>query len=129
MARSMARAALPNLMTTRTARTDTRQRSVASLASEFALLAQRRTRVGHQLTLLEQQHAAAATTMGRLLARMAWLVERIDALDPDLRDPTPAPAPIAPPPLAPAPQPALANRWTQAQSALLSRPAARKWRT
>jgi hypothetical protein len=95
---------------TRTARADTRQRRMESLAAEFALLAQRRGRVVHQIDLLDQQREAAAAGLARMLARMAWLTQRMDALDPDLRagfetGPMLPPLPLQPPPSAAAPAP------------------------
>lgn len=87
---------------TRAARFDPRQRQLESLAGEFALLAQRRARIVHQLQLLDQQRAAAADTLHKVLSRLAWLLEHIDALDPELRDPeafaAPEPEPEPPPP-------------------------------
>jgi hypothetical protein len=61
-----------------------------SLAAEFALLAQRRSRAVHELQVLDQQRATAAAGFARLQRRMAWLVDRMDRLSPDLRD-TPQP--------------------------------------
>jgi hypothetical protein len=97
---------------TRTARADTRQRRMESLAAEFALLAQRRGRVVHQIDLLDQQREAAAAGLAKMLARMAWLTQRMDALDPDLRAgfetlPALSPPPLQPPlqSLAPVPRP------------------------
>jgi uncharacterized coiled-coil protein SlyX len=90
---------------TRTARADPRQRRLESLSAEFALLAQRRARVAHQIDLLGQQHLAASLTFARLQARMGWLAQRMDALEPALRGPE-AVEPEPPPPLPlPAPRP------------------------
>jgi hypothetical protein len=84
---------------TRTSRTDTRQRRLESLAAEFALLAQRRTRAVRQIDLLDQQREAAAAGLAKLTARMGWLAQRMNAIDPDLLDPDAAvPEPEPPPP-------------------------------
>lgn len=89
---------------TRATRVDTRQRRIESLAAEFALLAQRRARVVHQIDLLEQQIEAAAAGFAKLQSRMAWLAQRIHDLDPSLHppepEPDPEPEPPPPPPLA-----------------------------
>jgi hypothetical protein len=89
---------------TRTSRTDTRQRRLESLAAEFALLAQRRTRAVRQIDLLDQQREAAAAGLAKLTARMGWLAQRMNAIDPDLLDPEatslepePPPPPVAVP--------------------------------
>jgi hypothetical protein len=60
-----------------------------SLAAEFALLAQRRSRAVHEMQVLDQQRATAAAGFARLQKRMAWLVDRMDRLSPDLRAPSP----------------------------------------
>jgi hypothetical protein len=52
-------------------------------ATEFALLAQRRSRLSRQMELLRRQHEAAATTMGQVMARMAALSTRIGTLVPE----------------------------------------------
>jgi chromosome segregation ATPase len=86
---------------TRVSRADTRQRQLESLAAEFALLAQRRARVVHQLDLLDQQREAAATGFARLQSRLTWLMEQMDAIDPELRPTLEAqrpPEPEPPPP-------------------------------
>jgi uncharacterized coiled-coil protein SlyX len=131
---------------TRTTRNDPRQRRLESLSAEFALLAQRRARVTHQIDLLDEQRAAAAVTFAKLQARMGWLVQRMDAIDPGLRamppepepEPEPAPKPqtylpaiarFAPKKSAPAeppPPPAVRQRATLA--APPPRAAIRKWR-
>lgn len=92
---------------TRTSRKDTRQRQLESLAAEFALLAQRRARQSHQIELLEQQLQAAMSGFTKLQRRLAWLVQQMDALDPDLR-PVPEPEPLSAPPLPAPPPPAAA---------------------
>lgn len=132
---------------TRTARVDTRQRALESLAAEFALLAQRRARVVHQIELLDQQRDAAANGFAKLQSRMSWLAHKMDALDPELRDgqlemaPEPEPEPELPPmrplraaakpaPVEKAPPPPLAGRRQfAARPSLQSRPSAGKWRT
>jgi hypothetical protein len=124
---------------TRISRRETRHRQLESLAAEFALLAQRRARVAHQIDLLDHQRQAAAASLAHLQARMSWLTQHIAWLDPALqagRAPRVA-LPAAPPPLpaaAPAPPPA-----SLAQEAgrprLMARPAPRprgfagKWRS
>jgi hypothetical protein len=89
---------------TRAARVDTRQRRIESLAAEFALLAQRRARVVHQMDLLDQQREAAAIGFNKLQVRMAWLAQKMHALDPDLHE-TDTPAEVAAPPPPPPPPP------------------------
>ena len=115
---------------TRSARGDTRQRRIESLAGEFALLAQRRARVVHQIDLLEQQIEAAASNFAKLQSRMAWLTQRIHALDPTLHEPEPEPEPEpAPPPVQQASKPLFrASLSPSARPALTPRPAAGKWR-
>ncbi len=93
---------------TRASRYDPRERRLESLAGEFALLAQRRTRTLHQLELLDQQRGAAAGSLLKMQGRMAWLLMQMDALDPGLRDPHGAAAEPEPPP--PPPPPARAFR-------------------
>jgi len=121
-----------------------------SFAAEFALLAQRRARLVHQIDLLDQQREAAGNSFAKLQARMSWLVQRMDALDPELREGfEPEPEPVAPPPPPPqaarpifaaAPKtvpktPPLAKKlserqaWIAGRSALSSRPNGGKWRT
>jgi len=97
---------------TRTSRVDTRQRQLESLAAEFAMLAQRRARLTHQIELLEQQRTAAAGTFCKLQSRMGWLAQRIAALDPVLYDNAPeivAPQPDPPPARKPSPLPYLSR--------------------
>ena len=84
---------------TRTSRHDPRGVALESVAAEFALLAQRRSRLARQLDLLGRQLAAASTSMDAVQGRMAQLAQRIDGIDPDLRPLNPAPPP------APAPEP------------------------
>lgn len=67
----------------RTARIDPHEPRLESLAAEFALLAQRRARLEHQVGLLQQQHRAAANTLGRLQTRMIWLAHRMHIRDED----------------------------------------------
>ena len=111
---------------TRVARADTRQRQLESLAAEFALLAQRRARVVHQLDLLDQQREAAANGFAKLQARLTWLVEQMDAIDPELRPPLEAPAPPAPPP--PPPPPQRLNRYVPSRTSRAEAQTA-KWRS
>jgi hypothetical protein len=84
----------------RAVRTNMGQPKLESLAAEFALLAQRRSRAVHQLETLDQQRAAAAFTFAKLERRIAWLVRHMDELAPELRDPAvlaePEPEPPAP---------------------------------
>lgn len=73
-------------------------------ATEFALLAQRRSRLSRQMELLRRQHEAAALTMGQVMARMAALSTRIGALVPEEAAPpslpeTPTIQPEKPPPV------------------------------
>jgi hypothetical protein len=71
----------------RAVRTNMGQPKLESLAAEFALLAQRRSRAVHQLETLDQQRAAAACTFAKLERRIAWLVRHMDEIAPELRDP------------------------------------------
>jgi len=113
---------------TRAARVDARQRRVESLAAEFALLAQRRARVVHQIDLLEQQIDSASAGFRKLQARMAWLAQRIHALDPGLHEPEPEPEPEPPPPPRVASKPHFAGRTQSARLAPTPRTLAGKWR-
>lgn len=63
---------------------DRKAGSLDSLATEFALLSQRRSRLMRQLELLERQHVAASGQLGRVESRMAVLGQRM-ALIPALR--------------------------------------------
>jgi len=69
----------------RIARTDLRDRRLESLAAEFALLAQRKARVAHQVDLLDQQRDAAAGSLAAIQGRMAWLTQRMAAVTPEPR--------------------------------------------
>ncbi len=62
-----------------------------SLAAEFALLAQRRSKAIHQMELLDHQRAAAAASFAKLQKRAAWLLERMESYTPELRAAPPAP--------------------------------------
>jgi hypothetical protein len=115
---------------TRVARSDPRQRQLESLAAEFALLAQRRGRAIHQLALLDQQRSAALGNLLKVTARMAWLLDHIDGLDPELRgieaavEPEPEPEPPPPPP-----KPLAFVAWPHAKSAsppVLAKPGSAK---
>jgi len=82
-------------------RRDQRPGSLDSIAAEFALLAQRRSRLMRQIELLERQHAAAHAQLGRVEQRMGVLSRRM-ALVPTLEraalEPEPPPPPPPPPP-------------------------------
>ncbi len=107
---------------TRVIRSTGHQPRLESLAAEFALLVQRRTRAMHQLALLDQQYLSAERAIGKLQSRIAWLMQRMDALHPELRDPdnaAEAPEPVPPPPAAPVVNQRLAamgRRWAEAQA-------------
>jgi hypothetical protein len=92
----------------RVVRGNLHQPRLESLAAEFALLAQRRARSIHQIALLDQQRAAAYGGFVRLQHRIAWLLERMDAVNPELRAPLEAEPEPPPPPPPPAPRPASA---------------------
>ncbi len=77
-------------------------------ATEFALLAQRRSRLSRQLDLLRRQHDAAAMTMAQVMSRMAVLSERIGVLVP-AEDATLA-LPATPSPQAEKPSPVVRRR-------------------
>ena len=64
-----------------------------SLAAEFALLAQRRSRAVHQLEMLDQQRATAALAFAKLQKRINWLMERMSALSADPAEPAASPEP------------------------------------
>jgi hypothetical protein len=81
------------------------QPRLESLAAEFALLTQRRAKAIHQIALLDQQRAVAATGFARLQHRIAWLVQRMDMLNPELREPAAAEPPEPEPPPPPPPPP------------------------
>ena len=66
-----------------------------SLAAEFALLTQRRSRAIHQIEILDLQRTTAAVGFAKLQKRIAWLMQRMDMLTPDLRDPAASGAPSA----------------------------------
>ena len=87
---------------TRAVRSNMGQPRLESMAAEFALLAQRRSRAVHQLETLDQQRAAAAFSFAKLERRIAWLVRHMDMIAPELRDPTilSEPEPEPPPPRA-----------------------------
>jgi hypothetical protein len=72
---------------TRAVRSNMGQPRLESMAAEFALLAQRRSRAVHQLETLDQQRAAAAFSFAKLERRIAWLVRHMDMIAPELRDP------------------------------------------
>ncbi len=74
------------------------QPRLESLAAEFALLTQRRARAIHQINLLDQQRSAAAAGFYKLQHRIAWLMQRMDMLNPELRGPESTPEPEPPPP-------------------------------
>jgi hypothetical protein len=72
---------------TRAVRGNTGDPRLESLAAEFALLAQRRSRAVHQIETLDQQRATAALGFARLQKRITWLMERMNALSADPADP------------------------------------------
>jgi hypothetical protein len=82
---------------TRLNRPFARGTKLESLAAEFALLAQRRARLAHQLDLLSRQRDAAGSSLYAVQARMAQLAQQMDQIDPGLRPPQATPE-IAPPP-------------------------------
>jgi len=86
---------------TRTSRHDPRGAQMESIATEFALLAQRRTRLARQVDLLSHQLAAANANLQHVQSRMGTLVLHMDQVDPELR-PGAAPPPLEPPPRPPA---------------------------
>jgi hypothetical protein len=108
-----------------------------SLAAEFALLAQRRSRAIHQMKILEQQRAAAASGFAKLQKRIAWLIERIDHYGPALHEPAPVPEtkpaarPVAPtramPALSVDALAAIGRQWVDAQPATADHPARPRW--
>jgi hypothetical protein len=61
------------------------QSGLESIAAEFALLAQRRSRAMQQIGILEHQRAAAAAGFAKLQRRIAWLLDQMDELTPELR--------------------------------------------
>jgi hypothetical protein len=81
---------------TRTSRHDPRGAQMESIATEFALLAQRRTRLARQVDLLSHQLAAANANLKHVQSRMGTLALHMDEVDPQLR-PGAAPPPPAPP--------------------------------
>ncbi len=74
----------------RAVRGNTGQPRLESLAAEFALLAQRRSRAIQQIAILDQQRSAAAASFAKLEKRIAWLMQRMDEVNPTLRDPAAA---------------------------------------
>jgi hypothetical protein len=72
-------------------------------AAEFALLAQRRTRLTRQIDLLDRQRHAAGAAFAQLDARMSILGRRLARLDPSF-DQAPG-LPALPPPMPPPPPP------------------------
>ena len=84
----------------RVVRGNLHQPRLESLAAEFALLTQRRARSIQQIALLDQQRAAAASGFARLQQRIAWLMQRMDRLGPEPREPEAIQAPeLEPPPV------------------------------
>lgn len=83
---------------TRPVRANMGQPRLESLAAEFALLTQRRSRAIHELELLDQQRANTAAVLLKLQKRISWIMDRMDALGPDLRISGPEPSfPLAHP--------------------------------
>lgn len=66
---------------------NTGEPGLENLAAAFALLTQRRALAIQHIRMLDQQRFAAVAGLVRLQKRIAWLMRRIDALSPDLRDP------------------------------------------
>lgn len=92
----------------RVVRGNLHQPRLESLAAEFALLTQRRARSIHQIALLDQQRHAAYAGFVRLQQRIAWLLECMDQVNPELRAPVEAEPEPPPPPPVPKPVNALA---------------------
>ena len=82
---------------TRTSRRDPHGAHMESMATEFALLAQRRTRLARQVDLLTHRLAAANASLQQVHARMGVLAQHMDTIDPALRPATLAQAPVARP--------------------------------
>jgi len=72
------------------------QSGLEALAAEFALLSQRRARAIHQIRILDHQRAAANVGFAKLQKRIAWLLDRMDELTPELRAPALSFVPAAP---------------------------------
>jgi hypothetical protein len=92
---------------TRTSRHDPRGAQMEGMATEFALLAQRRTRLARQVDLLAHRLAAAHASLRQVQARMATLAQHIDHVDPALRPAAVPPLPV--PPSAPPARPRAAT--------------------
>lgn len=74
-------------------------RGLEAVASEFALLAQRRARMLRQIELLDRQRQAADAAFQCLDARMTILGRRLARLDVGMAPPAAAlPLPVPPPP-------------------------------
>jgi len=69
---------------TRAVRGNMGEPRLESLAAEFALLAQRRSRAIHQMEILDHQRTAAAAAFAKMQKRIAWLLERMEAFTPEL---------------------------------------------
>lgn len=77
---------LPNcVLRAQPARTSMGQPRLESLAAEFALLTQRRSRALQEIATLDRQRAAAAVNFARLQGRIARVMQQMDAISPDLR--------------------------------------------
>jgi hypothetical protein len=83
---------------TRAVRANSGDPRLESLAAEFALLAQRRSRAIHQIETLDQQRAAAVMGFAKLQKRITWLMEHMSALSTDPREPVALEPEPAPPP-------------------------------
>lgn len=70
---------------TRPVRANMGQPRLESLAAEFALLVQRRSRAIHELDLLDRQRANAAAILLKLQSRISYIMAQMDAIGPDLR--------------------------------------------
>ena len=82
------------------------QHGLEAVASEFALLAQRRARMLRQIELLDRQRHAADAAFQRLDTRMSILGRRLARLDAGITQPAAPPAaPPSPPPAPPPPAP------------------------
>jgi hypothetical protein len=80
---------------TRAVRVNAGDPRLESLAAEFALLAQRRSRAIHQLETLDQQRATDALAFARLQKRINWLMEHMSELSAELAEPAaPEPEPV-----------------------------------
>lgn len=111
---------------TRAVRVNAGDPRLESLAAEFALLAQRRSRAVHQLEMLDQQRATAALAFAKLQKRINWLMEHMSALSADLAEPAvPEPEPVRQQPQAGRPNAAAPANAAHGNAALAA--IGRKW--